>query len=337
MAFAIGCVLVAVGVLYLLREVVGAFVLGALLAFLISPGINFLQRRGVPRTLGILLTLALLISAVAALISLFVPLLAAEINRLQEQAPLIARGAQSQLDRLQGHPISMFGVQVDLTDTTQDLERRAREFLLGQFGNALSLGIAALGTLAQVLLMLIVAFLVAVDSRRIVNLGRRLVPLSYRRDFDLILGDLRRMLFAYVRGQLVVAAMIGISSGIAVAVLGIDFALALGILAGATSVIPYLGPFLGAIPAVLVALAKGPIDALVVAIVYFVISNLILNFVYPKILGDAVKLPPILIIISFLAGFGLAGILGMFIAVPVAAGIRILFEHVYPKIYGSSA
>ena len=336
-AFAVGCVVVAAAVIYLLREVIGAFVLGALLAFIVLPAINFLSRRGVPRAAAIVLSFALVLAVVAAMISLFVPLLASEVARLQQQAPAITNAAQDQIDRLQGHPVSVFGVQMDLTETTRDIQLRAREFLLGQFGNAISLGIAALGTLAQTVLMLIVAFLIALDARRIVILGRRLVPVSYRNDFDSIVTDLRRMLFAYMQGQLVVAGMIGVSSGLAVWALGLDFALALGILAGITSLIPYLGPFLGALPAVLVALARGPIDALVVAVVYFVISNVILNFVYPKVLGDAVKLPPILIIIAFLAGFGLAGVLGMFIAVPIAAGIRILFEHVYPKIYGTPA
>jgi predicted PurR-regulated permease PerM len=74
-----------------------------------------------------------------------------------------------------------------------------------------------------------------------------------------------------------------------------------------------------------------------VALVYFLISNVILNFVYPKVLGDAVKLPPILVIVAFIAGFSWAGILGMFVAVPLAATLRILFNHIYPRLYGKPA
>jgi predicted PurR-regulated permease PerM len=70
-----------------------------------------------------------------------------------------------------------------------------------------------------------------------------------------------------------------------------------------------------------------------VALVYFLISNVILNFVYPKIVGDAVRLPPLLVIIAFIAGFSWAGILGMFVAVPLAAMLRILFDHIYPRLY----
>jgi predicted PurR-regulated permease PerM len=101
--------------------------------------------------------------------------------------------------------------------------------------------------------------------------------------------------------------------------------------------IPYIGPFIGAIPAILVGLAAAPFKAIVIAIIYFVISNVILNFVYPKVMGDAVRLPPILVIVAFIAGFSWAGILGMFVAVPLAATLRILFDHIYPRLYGKPA
>jgi predicted PurR-regulated permease PerM len=116
-------------------------------------------------------------------------------------------------------------------------------------------------------------------------------------------------------------------------VLGLPDAIALGLVAGITALIPYLGPFIGAVPAILVGLASSPFKALVVAAVYFLISNVILNFVYPKIVGDAVRLPPLLVIIAFIAGFSWAGILGMFVAVPLAATLRILFDHIYPRLY----
>src|SRR4030081_2969288 len=106
------------------------------------------------------------------------------------------------------------------------------------------------------------------------------------------------MLYAYRRGALIIAGLIGIVSGIACPALGLADPVALGLIAGITALIPYLGPFIGAVPAILVGLASSPFKALVVAAVYFLISNVILNFVYPKIVGDAVRLPPILVIIA---------------------------------------
>jgi predicted PurR-regulated permease PerM len=336
-AFGLASALVAIAVLYLIRDVLGAFVLGAAIAFLIQPGVHRLTELGVPRIVAIALIFIVIILALAGIVLLVVPLGVSEVAQLQAQAPTIAAEAQKRIDLIQGAPITVFGFQVDLTQTTAFLSAHLRDYLLGQFGNAVSIGVTAVTTVLQVLLMFIVAFLLALDadsSRRVV---RRLVPQDYRTDFDQIWRRIRRMLYAYVRGQLIIAGMIGILSGIACAVLGLADPVGLGVLAGITAFIPYLGPFLGAIPAVLVGLASSPLKALLVAAAYFVISNVILNFVYPKVMGDAVRLPPLLVIVAFIAGFSWAGVLGMFVAVPIAASLRILFEHIYPRLYEKRA
>jgi predicted PurR-regulated permease PerM len=333
--FAVAAIVVGVGIVYLIRDVVGAFVLGALIAFLIGPLVDRLVRLGVPRSLSIGVVFLALLVVMAALASMFVPLLVTEVGQLQAQAPTIAATAQDQLSRLEGSPVEILGFRIDLSGTTDEISTHANEFLFGQFGNALSFGLAAVGTLLQLLLMLLVAFLMSYDQHRITRLVRRLVPPDYRTDFDSIWSQMRTMLQAYMRGQLIIAVMIGVASGIACQVLGLQYAFALGVLAGLTSLVPYLGPFLGAIPAILVALAVSPLKAIEIGVIYFLVSNVILNFFSPKIVGDAVRLPPILVIVAFIAGFSLAGILGMFIAVPVAASIRILYDYLYPRLYGT--
>jgi predicted PurR-regulated permease PerM len=331
-AFGLGALVVAVVVLYLLRDFLGAIVLGGAIAFLIQPGVARLVGLGVPRVLAISLIFVVIIAALAGLVLLVVPLVANEVGSLQNQAPGLAAEAQKRINSLQG-AVQVFGFQIDLTGATASITSHLREYLLGQFGNAVAIGLTALTTLLQLLLTFIVAFLLALDAAAFRRVLRRLVPNDYRTDFDQIWRRIRKMLYAYMRGQLIIAALIGILSGIACAVLGLPDAIALGLVAGITALIPYLGPFIGAVPAILVGLAASPFKALVVAAVYFLISNVILNFVYPKIVGDAVRLPPLLVIIAFIAGFSWAGILGMFVAVPLAATLRILFDHIYPRLY----
>ena len=332
-AFGLGSILVAIVVLYLIRDVLGAFVLGGAIAFLIQPAIHRLTELGVPRLVAIGVIFIVIILALAGIVLLVVPLGVSEVGQLQAQAPTLSAEAQKRLNDLQGSPVSIFGATVDLTGASAFLSSHLRDYLVGQAGNAVSIGVTALTTALQVLLMFIVAFLLALDAAAVRRVLRRLVPNDYRTDFDQIWRRIRRMLYAYVRGQLIIAGMIGILSGIACAVLGLADPVALGLLAGITAIVPYLGPFLGAIPAVLVGLASSPLKALLVALVYFVISNVILNFVYPKVMGDAVKLPPLLVIVAFIAGFSWAGVLGMFVAVPIAATLRILFDYTYPRLY----
>jgi len=330
-AFGIGALVVAITVLYLLRDFLGAFVLGSAIAFLIQPAIIRLHAAGVPRVLAIIVIFIAIIVALAGLVLLIVPLGASEVNQLQVQLPTLAAAAQDRLNSLQ--PIRVFGIDIDLKGVTETVSSHLREYLLGQFGNALTLGLTALTMALQLLLMFIVAFLLALEAPAVRRDLRRFVPNDYRTDFDQIWRQVRKMLYAYVRGQLIVAALIGISSGVACFVLGLPDAVALGLIAGVTALIPYFGPFLGAIPAILVGLSLSPQTALVIALVYLLLSNVILNVVYPKIVGDAVKLPPILVIIALIAGFSWGGILGMFVAVPIAATLRILFDHIYPRLY----
>ncbi len=336
-AFGFGALVVAIIVLYLLRDFLGAFVLGAAIAFLIQPAVVRLVALGIPRVLAIVITFLVIIVALAGLVLLIVPLGTNEVGQLQRQIPGLAAAAQDRINSLQGSPIQIFGINIDIKGTTDTISSHLREYLLGQAGNAVTIGLTALTVLLQIVLMFIVAFLLALDAAAFRRVLRRLVPNDYRTDFDQIWRKVRKMLYAYVRGQLIIAGLIGILSGIACFALGLPDAVALGMIAGITALIPYLGPFIGAVPAILVGLATSPIKAVLVAIVYFLISNVILNFVYPKVMGDAVRLSPILVIVALIAGFSWAGILGMFVAVPIAATLRILFDHIYPRLYEKPA
>jgi predicted PurR-regulated permease PerM len=329
----IAAVIVGAGVIYLIRDTLGAFVLGALLAFLINPLVDRLSAY-LPRTLAIVVIFIFLVAGLAGLAMVFVPLLTTETSQLQQQSPAILAQAQRSVEGMQGQPIVLFGFRIDLTRQASNLDQRVGELLLGQFGNALTIGLVALNLLLQVILTLIVAFLVSADAHRISGFIRELVPGDYREDFDAIWPKVKVMLLSYLRGQLTVAVIIGVAVGIALAVEGMPFYVALGVLAGITTLVPFIGPWLGAVPIELVALSLGPGEAIVVGLTYLVITNVVLQFLFPRILGAAVKLPALVVIVAFIAGFSLAGILGMFIAIPVAATIAILFDHVYLRIYG---
>jgi predicted PurR-regulated permease PerM len=330
-AFGLAALVVAIVVLYLLRDFLGAFVLGSAIAFLIQPAVMRLHALGVPRIVAIAVVFVGILIALAGLVLLIVPLGVSEVGQLQVQAPALAVTAQDRLNSLQ--PIAVFGIGIDLKGVTQTIDSHLREYLLGQFGNAVTLGLTALTTVLQVLLMFIVAFLLAIEAPAVRRDLRRFVPSDYRSDFDQIWRQVRKMLYAYVRGQLIIAGLIGITSGVVCALLRLPDAVALGVIAGVTAFIPYLGPFIGAVPAILVGLAQSPGQALLVLVAYIAIPNFYLNFIYPKVMGDAVRLPPILVIIALIAGFSWGGILGMFVAVPIAATLRILFDHIYPRLY----
>src|SRR5437588_630164 len=111
------------------------------------------------------------------------------------------------------------------------------------------------------------------------------------------------MLYSYLRGQLTFVLIIGVAVGVALFLEGMPFAFALGVAAGISALVPFIGPWIGAIPIELVALSYGPARAIVVGITYLVITNIVLQFLFPRIMGDAVRLPALAVIVAFLAGF----------------------------------
>jgi len=173
-AFGMGALVVAIVVLYLLRDFLGAIVLGGAIAFLIQPGVARLVGLGVPRVLAISLIFVVIIAALAGLVLLVVPLVANEVGSLQNRRPLWLLKLRSGSTASRSRP--GVGFQIDLTGATASISSHLREYLLGQFGNAVGIGLTALTTLLQLLLTFIVAFLLALDAAAFRRVLRRLVP-----------------------------------------------------------------------------------------------------------------------------------------------------------------
>ena len=114
--------------------------------------------------------------------------------------------------------------------------------------------------------------------------------------------------------------------------MGIEFALVIGIITCVADIIPYIGPFLGFIPAVLLALIKGPITAIWVAVLFCIVQWLENNILGPKILGDSTGMHPLVVLILLIVGGGMFGVAGMILSVPIASAIKIVFKHTKPYI-----
>jgi predicted PurR-regulated permease PerM len=137
------------------------------------------------------------------------------------------------------------------------------------------------------------------------------------------------LLGSYLRGQLLLCLIVGGMATIALILLGIDAALLLGTIAGVLELIPILGPYMGALPAVLIALVKEPILALWTALAFAAIQQIENLFLVPRISGNAVRFHPALVMVIVLMGSQLAGLWGLLVAVPVAAMIRDVYAYLY--------
>jgi predicted PurR-regulated permease PerM len=318
---------------FAIRGILGPFILAGILAMMLNPVVNAAERRRVPRLAALIALYGVIAAVLAAAVFFLVPIVSQEFTSLVAQGPAIAGYLQGLADK--DHVVSILGIPIDLRQAYNDAVRNLPALLAGHLSSVVENVFMLVNWIFQTILVLLVAFFLVKDAHSIRRFFRDLVPKGYRTDAHEVAADIYRMLGAYMRGELVICALIGLASGVALWIVGVPYSLALGIVAGVTAFIPFIGPFLGALPAVAVAafVSQSSGKVVWVLILYFVISNVVYNFISPKVFGDAVHLSPMLIIIAFVVGGYLGGILGLFVAVPVAATLRILFTYAHERIY----
>lgn len=330
----LGCLaLLALVLAVAIRGILGPFILAVVLAMLVNPMVNAAERRKVPRIAALAALYVLFAGGLVGIVLYLYPIARDEFISLVAQGPAIAAYFQDLADN--HHVVSVLGIPVDIRQAYDAMVRNLPGLLAGQLQSVVQNVFMLLNWLFQAVLVLLIAFFLVKDAHKIRHFFEDLVPHGYRADARDLSRDISQMLGAYMRGQLTICALIGIVTGVAMWLVGVPYALALGIIAGVTAFIPFIGPFIGVMPAVALAafVSQSTSKVVLVLIIYFVISNIIYNLVSPKVFGDAVHLSPMLIIFAFVVGGYLGGILGLFVAVPVAAIVRILFLYAHERVY----
>ena len=153
-----------------------------------------------------------------------------------------------------------------------------------------------------------------------------MIPEKYKRDVLFVSVRVNEALLGFVKGRLLMAVFVGILTMIALLIIGVDFAVIIGLITCVADIIPYIGPFLGFVPAILFALIESPMKAVWAGIIFLAIQWAENNILAPKLLGDRVGLNPLVILLSIIIGGGMFGVLGMILGVPVVSIMMILIE-----------
>jgi predicted PurR-regulated permease PerM len=333
-------------------HVVFLFLVAALIALLLDPLVRALGRLRIPRGFSIAVVY---LSFAAALVVSVIAIGAVIVNQSREAADRIdtyltvERGQTSQtdaerdVDRLQGwlddHGLERIEVREqgqDLVDSLreadpQEYTSRAIDFLEGA---ALSI----FELLFSLVLIIVVSIYMLLDMGRLsAAVDRRFPP---HPGSGSLIPRMESALAGYVRGQVLLSLIIGVSAGIGLWVLGVlgwaegmdRYALLFGAWVGAMELIPYLGPWLGAIPPVIYALIVDPVSAIWVTLLFLAIHQIEGHIVVPTVMGSALRLHPLLVIFGLLAGGEIYGLAGIFVALPMLAGLRALWEFAGERV-----
>jgi predicted PurR-regulated permease PerM len=308
-----------------LTTVVGGFALALALSF----PVRWLSRL-MPRGLAILVSFLLVVGLVVLAALFLVPLLVEQFAALARAVPGIA----STVERYLSDALGSLQNRGLLPSDPQQFFSRVREDLVGAVrsvaGNVLggALGVIT-GTVSFAVALFGVVFIGAyllVDVRRFEAAFLSAVPHDYRRDAKTLWDAFGYSLSRYLGGLALVLAIQGAVSAVGLFLLGVPYALVLGAFVSVAAVIPYLGAWLSAIPAVIVALTVSPTTALLTALLFLGIQQLEGNFLTPKIQGDTLRVHPVLVLLAVIVGGGLGGIFGVIVAVPSLAVGRVLFD-----------
>ena len=328
------------------RHVVFLFLVALLIALLLNPLVRGLGRVWIPRGLAVAIVYlafaAALALAVLALATVVVQQTRSASNRVDDYFTVVSgrthqTGADQDLASFQhwlnAHHLRQIHVEKSghkflNSIGTKDVEKYTTKALNWAEGA----GLAVVTLLFSALLVVVVSIYMLLDMPRLkAAVDRRFPP---RPGFTPLIERMEQALAAYVRGQLLLSLIIGSSSGLGLWILGMTgalphggkYALIFGAWAGVTELIPYVGPWLGALPPVLYALVTHPVSALWVALLYLGIQQLEGHLVVPNVMGRSLRLHPLLVIFGLLAGAEIYGFPGILVALPLLAACRAAWE-----------
>lgn len=321
-----------------LRAVFPPLALALILIFLLNPMVNRLERRGVRRGFGTALIYLVFIGVVSLGFSVLVPPLANQVNDLVERGPEIQENAVAAVEELAARlNIDLEAVGLGALSGEPEGERRDSDSpsFIEDWGTQLFAGAGRFATGAfHVVLNFILAPVFAayllIDLPKIQKAGLHYMPPRFRNELIPVLERIGNTVGAFFRGQLLVAAIVGVMSCLAFLIIGLPFWLPIGLLAGFFNIIPLVGPFVGGAIAVVVGGIEGGLPlAIKAALAMVVVQQIDNHFISPKVMGWAVRLHPVAVMIGLLLGASLGGIWGMLLAVPMMGVAKILFVHFY--------
>jgi len=325
---------------WLFSAVLTPFVLGITIAYLLDPLVRRLESLKIGRTAAAVLLLTAFFLSVSLLLLLLIPPLYRELSQLADQAPGYL---QALADRLQPY---LDSVEQELQEGA--LSERVRQAVGSNMGDALNLGTgllaglmsggrAIVGFLSLLVVTPLVAFFMMREWDSLVKKVDGLIPRHNYDEIRDLLTKIDRKISGFVRGQLLVALSLGLVYAVALSIAGLNFSVLLGLGAGLLSVIPLFGSTVGLLASVAVAwFQTSELSYVAIIGVIFIVGQFLEgNVITPKLLGGSVGMHPLWILFSIMAGASLFGILGMMIAVPVAASVGVLINFALERYQAS--
>ncbi|TDL95609.1 AI-2E family transporter [Macrococcus brunensis] len=321
-------------VVTIVKTIIGPIIVAFIFFYLLNPVVNFLEKYRIKRLWGIILLIVIIIGVLVGTITLLVPLIQEQLIRFINHFPSYVDHLGDVFNQFTKNSFIepyMADVQSWINNHLATLQDKANDYmdkLPSKFRSIID-------TLMSVIIVIgtfpFVLFFLLKDGDQFLNYVLKLTPPKYRQDVHDILLKMDIQVGSYIQGQLIVSLCIGVLLFIGYNIIGLEYALVLASIAAVTSVVPYLGPTIAISPAIVIALVDSPFTLLKLAIVWVAVQFLEGHFISPNIMGKTMQIHPLTIIFVLLCAGNLAGVLGVILAIPAYAIIRVIISHLFDK------
>lgn len=323
--------ILAVAFLLRVRGALTPFYLAFAIAYLGYPFVRTLEARQVPRPCAILLMYAAVAAAGIFFFYAILPSLNRELEQMMELLPEQMRRLESLAAGVLGR-VRRLGLPSGLEAVAALAVRRAEALVEGLAAKVAELLVGLLSELMSLAIAPFLAYYLLKDLDVLGKAAFSWLPTSARKEAAELLSRIHRAVGGFIRGQLLVSLAVGLLVAAGLSLLGVRYALFLGLVAALFDIIPYFGPILGALPALAVALLSSPLTALWALLLFVAVQQLEGSLLSPKLLGEQVGLHPLTVVFSVLAGGEILGVTGMLLAVPAAATVKVTAGFIGEKL-----
>lgn len=308
--------------LYLIKEVLAILFVALIFASAVDPWVDALEKFRFPRWLSILLIYVVLLVALAFVIVLLIPPITQQAIQLANSFPEYFQKAGAVFESLKNFSAE-HGILGELDKGLSALKGNVTGMVSSVFS-----GVAGFfGGVVSFFVVLVITFYMTIEESAIKRVLTHVLPDKYQPFTLQLINKIQRKIGDWLKGQLILSLILGVLVYVGLLILGVNYALILGVVAAFGEFIPYLGPVLAAIPAVFLAFTQSPLKALFVLIFYIIIQQIENQILVPKVMQKAVGLNPIVSIVALLIGAKVAGLVGVVLAIPVATAISVVVKE----------
>ena len=314
-------------------SVISPLFIGIGLAWLFDPFVSYLNKKGVSRILGAIFVYIIFLSFIYLLLRLMIPSITNQLNDLAKNVPNFINYLKENIDKFFENlnnlgNYNFTDIKISIYDSINNLSRSLTIDLPKTIMNAVS---SIISGSVNLLIGLLIGLYMLFDFDNVKKHLYSLIPKKYQDDTRTLLTRLNNNLKSYVHGTLLIMFILFVFQSIALAIAGLEAPMVFGLFCAITNVIPYIGPYIGGIPAVIVGLSISPTTGIFVLIAIVLAQTLESYFLQPIVMGKTMKLHPVTIMLGLLLFGHFFGILGMILATPVISILKTIFQFFNEK------